>query len=174
MEGCLNVSNKEGVLVGRGISAVHHGEVLGLSIVILSEDSVLVLPGLIVGELGELPPVLEASSLLSGHFNLIHDHVFEHGELISREVLVEGNVSGLLNPIEAEFSNGADDLSFRGAGEESKEHVEGSAHDTKKSQKGKELHSWVILLLNSVLLQFSVNIIRNVISILSEGGGGEH
>jgi len=117
VEGRLHISHKEGVLSVGGVLAVHHREVLGVAVVVLSEGGVLVLPGLLVGELSEIPPVLVALPLLGGHLDLIHDHVLEHAELVRREVLVERYVSGLLHSVEAELGNGSDNLSLGGAAE---------------------------------------------------------
>ena len=123
MEGCLGVSNKEGVGILCGVLRVHHGEVLGVASVVLLEGGVLGLPGLVSAELSEVPPVLEALSLILRHLNLIHDHVLELAESRGREILVELDVSCLRNLIEAQLSDRSNDLSLGGAREKSQQEV---------------------------------------------------
>jgi len=81
-EGGLDVCNQESVLFGSLILHKHHGEVFGVTLVLLLEDGVLGLPDLGICVLGQVPPVIEACQLLRGDLILNHDLVSETLELV--------------------------------------------------------------------------------------------
>ena len=65
-EGGLDVCNQESVLFCGLILHKHHGEVFGVTMVVLLEDGVLSLPDLDICVLGQVPPVIEPCQFLRG------------------------------------------------------------------------------------------------------------
>jgi hypothetical protein len=110
MESCLYISDQEGILAGCLILEEHHGEILRISVVILSISGVLILPSLSLGEQREIPPVIEGIPLVIGYFGLIHDHGLECVKLGLGQPLVHLHDRRRLHLIEAEVGYLADDL----------------------------------------------------------------